>query len=75
MRTFNAVATDFLASHVATKRKGRTGHEYARILKGYVLPAIGSKRIVDVRRADVARMHAKLCDAPYGLLPVPWTPR
>jgi hypothetical protein len=26
---------------------------------------MGSKRIVDVRRADVARMHAKLSDAPY----------
>jgi integrase len=65
VRTFNAVATDFLTLHVATKRKGRTSNEYARILKGYVLPAIGSKRIVDVRRADVARMHAKLSDAPY----------
>jgi integrase len=65
VRTFKAVATDFLELHVATKRKGRTGHEYRRILNAYVLPAIGSKRIVDVRRADVARMHAKLSDAPY----------
>jgi integrase len=65
VRTFNAVATDFLALHVATKRKGRTRDEYVRILKGYILPAIGSMRIVDVRRADVARMHAKLSDAPY----------
>src|SRR5579871_164962 len=65
VRTFDSVATDFLALHVATKRKGRTGREYARILGGYVLPAIGAKRIVDVRRADVARMHAKLSDAPY----------
>jgi integrase len=65
VRTFNAVATDFLALHVATTRKARTGREYGRILRGYVLPAIGSKRIVDIRRADVARMHAKLSEAPY----------
>jgi integrase len=65
VRTFSAVATDFLALHVATKRKGRTAHEYARILNAYVLPAIGPKRVVDVRRADVARMHAKLSGAPY----------
>ena len=65
MRTFNAVATDFLALHVATKRKGRTGDEYARILKGYILPAIGSMRIVDVRRADVAKLHSKLSASPY----------
>jgi integrase len=65
IRTFRAVATDFLALHVATKRKGRTGHEYERILKACVLPAIGSKRIVDVRRADVARMHANFSVVPY----------
>ena len=51
--------------HVATKRKGRTGAEYRRILKTIVLPAIGSKRIIDVRRADVARLHGKLADTPY----------
>ncbi len=65
VRTFKAVATDFLELHVATKRKGRTGHEYARILNAYVLPAFGSKRILEVRRADVSRMHGKLSDAPY----------
>ena len=65
VRTFKAVADDFLKLHVAAKRKGRTGHEYARILNAYVLPAIGSKRVLDVRRGDVARMHAKLSDAPY----------
>ena len=65
VRTFKAVATDFLELHVASKRKDRTAHEYARILNAYVLPAIGSKRVVEVRRADVARMHAKLSGAPY----------
>jgi integrase len=65
VRTFKAVADEFLELHVAAKRKGRTGNEYARILNAYVLPAIGSKRIVDVRRADVARLHGKLSDAPY----------
>jgi integrase len=65
VRTFKTVADDFLALHVGTKRKARTGEEYARILTAYVLPAIGSKRIVDVRRADVARMHGKLSASPY----------
>jgi integrase len=65
VRTFKAVAADFLSLHVATKRKGRTGDEYRRILQAHILPAIGSKRIVDVRRADVARIHGKLADTPY----------
>jgi integrase len=64
VRTFKAVADDFLALHIGTKRKARTGHEYARILSAYVLPAIGSTRIVDVRRADVARTHGKLSAPP-----------
>lgn len=65
VRTFKAVANDFLALHVAAKRKGRTGTEYQRILQAHVAPAIGSKRIVDVRRTDLARLHGKLADRPY----------
>ena len=30
----------------------------------HIRPAIGSKRIVDVRRADMARLHGKLADRP-----------
>jgi integrase len=65
VRTFGQVAKDFLTLHVATKRKARTGNEYRRILQTRILPAIGSKRIVEVRRGDVARLHAKLVDTPY----------
>lgn len=65
VRTFKAVADDFIALHVGTKRKARTGDEYTRMLTAYVLPTIGSKRIVDVRRADVARMHGRLSASPY----------
>ena len=50
---------------VVAKRKGRTAEEYSRILKADVNPALGSKRIVDIRRTDVARMHAGLADKPY----------
>jgi integrase len=59
------VADDFLASHVAPKRKARTASEYERILGAHVVPALGSKRIVDVRRSDVAKLHVKLADSPY----------
>jgi hypothetical protein len=40
VRTFKAVADDFLALHVAAKRKSRTGAEYQRILQAHVAPAI-----------------------------------
>ena len=65
VRTFTAVAHDFLVNHVRPKRKGRTADEYARILGAHIVPALGSKRIVDLRRADVAKLHSKLGDSPY----------
>jgi integrase len=65
VRTFGAVAEEFLARHVAAKRKGRTADEYHRILQSRIMPAIGSKRVVDLRRADVAKLHVKLDSTPY----------
>jgi integrase len=65
VRTFKAVATDFLDHHVKAKRKARTADEYERILTLHVIPTLGSKRIVDLSRADVARVHSKLSESPY----------
>ena len=65
VRTFKAVATEFLDQHVKAKRKGRTAAEYERLLTVHLIPALGSKRIVDLRRADVAKLHNKLSDSPY----------
>jgi integrase len=64
-RTFGEIAEEFLKLHVATKRKARTGSEYRRMLLLHIIPAIGSKRIVDIRRADAARLHGSLVKAPY----------
>lgn len=64
VRTFAKVAEDFLRQHVAAKRKKRTGEEYGRLLKLHVLPAIGSIRIIDLRRADVARFHTAMSATP-----------
>jgi integrase len=65
VRTFKMVAEDFLSLHVLTKRKARTGDEYRRILETRILPTLGSKRIVDLQRADVTKLHGKLSSTPY----------
>jgi integrase len=65
IRTFKAVAADFLEQHAKVKRKARTADEYERILTVHVIPALGAKRIVDLRRADIAKLHGKLSDSPY----------
>jgi integrase len=64
VRTFREMADDFLRLHVATKRKSRTGEEYERLLRLYVLPAIGARRVLDVRRADIARLHGAMAATP-----------
>jgi integrase len=65
VRTFGQVAADFLTLHVAAKRKGRTAEEYEALLRAHVLPALGTKRVLDVRRADVAKLHAQLSATPF----------
>ncbi|HEY8032595.1 MAG TPA: integrase arm-type DNA-binding domain-containing protein, partial [Methylocella sp.] len=65
VRSLAALADDFLSHHVDAKRKGRTGDEYRRILQTRILPAFGSKRVADVRRDDVAKLHGKLIGKPY----------
>src|SRR5436190_2113404 len=66
IRTFHEVAEDFMRLHVAGKRKGRTHAEYERLLRVHVFPALGGRRVVDVKRADVCRVHASLEDRPFA---------
>jgi integrase len=64
-RTFKDLADEFLRLHVGPRRKTATGDQYGRLLRDYVLPVLGSRRLDDVRRVDVARLHADLSDRPH----------
>jgi integrase len=64
VRTFKAVAEDWLRLHVRAKREARTAEEYERLLRNRIYPTIGSKRVVEVRRADVTRLHAAMSATP-----------
>jgi integrase len=64
VRIFAVVADDFMRMHVDAKRKGRTAETYEGLLRLHIIPAIGAKRIVDVRRIDVARLHARMSKTP-----------
>lgn len=65
VRTFGDVAEEFMRQHISAKRKRRTDEEYARTLRLHILPVIGSERVVDVRRAQLAKLHARLVDKPF----------
>jgi len=51
------LARRFLAEHAEAKRKTSTAKEYRRLLDHVVLPALGKKRMADITRQDVARLH------------------
>jgi integrase len=51
------LAQRFLAEHAEVKRKTSTAKEYRRLLDHVVLPALGKKRVADLMRQDVARLH------------------
>ncbi len=51
------LAARFLSEHVEAKRKARTAAEYRRLLDKIILPEIGSRRVVNVTRQDIARLH------------------
>jgi integrase len=57
---FKAVAEAFMAQHVAMKRKARTKAEYRSLLDRHILPALGSRRMSDIRKLDVIRLHTGL---------------
>ena len=60
VKIFREVAGDFMDLHIAAKRKARTKADYTVLLNRHILPALGGKRISDIRRVDVANMHAAI---------------
>jgi hypothetical protein len=63
--TMRALIRAFLAEHVEPKRKPRSLAEYRRLFDKLILPDLGRKRVKDVTRSDVARLHHALRSTPY----------
>jgi integrase len=63
--TVDDLASRFMADHARAKRKRRTADEYARLLDRIIRPALGGKKVTDVTRADIARLHHAWRATPY----------
>jgi integrase len=63
--TVTALTERSLAEHVATKTKPRTAAEYRRLIDNIIVPTIGRKRVPDVTRSDISRLHHERRDTPY----------
>lgn len=63
--TVRAVGERFLEEHVAVRCKPITRREYRRALELYIVPALGTRKILDVERRDIAELHHKWRHTPY----------
>jgi hypothetical protein len=63
--TVGELAELFLADHVETKRKGSTAKNYRGVLEKYLLPEFGTRKVYDLKRADLARLHLSMRSHPY----------
>ncbi len=63
--TVSALCDRFFESHVKERCKSRTQGEYRRAIDLFIKPALGSFKIIDVERKDIAELHHKHRDIPY----------
>jgi integrase len=62
--TLASVAERFVAEHIDVRLKPRTAANYRSVLRVYILPALGDKRITNVCLADLNALHSSLSDKP-----------
>jgi integrase len=63
--TVAALCERFLAEHVAHRCQSSTQSEYRRSVELFIKPRIGSVKLPDLKRADIARLHHDLRHIPY----------
>lgn len=63
--TVSELGDRFVTEHADTKRKPATAKQYRRLLDQFIGPAIGRKKVADVTRQDVMKLHSGMSDTPY----------
>ena len=64
--TVHDLAGRFLEEHVPGHCKRSTAHSYELAIRRHVLPRLGSRRVAEVTRADVASLHGRMHATPFG---------
>ncbi|MFZ4808096.1 MAG: tyrosine-type recombinase/integrase [Hyphomicrobiaceae bacterium] len=62
--TLSALADKWLALHVRPKRAERTAYDYEKVLRLYLRPAMGEKRVDEISRAEVLELHNDMSATP-----------
>ena len=61
--TLKQAAVEFLAEH-GPKLKATTRREYVRSFERIIVPRLGKRKIADINRADISRLHGDLAETP-----------
>ena len=64
--TFSAFDDRYLREHADLHKKPRSAELDRWLLRTHILPALGSRRLGDVSRSDVARLHQNLAATPIA---------
>ena len=59
-----ALAERYMRVHVAVNCKASSAQSYRGVIDKHILPALGERKLGDVKRADVAALHYALRDTP-----------
>jgi integrase len=63
--TVREVCERFLRDHVDVRLKPSTQYDYRNVVRKIVIPAFGTRKIVDITRADIADFHHGNRAVPY----------
>jgi len=62
--TFRELCADFIDDYARPQLKAGTVSKYESLMNLHILPVFGSRKVEEVGRADVARLHKKMKDTP-----------
>jgi integrase len=63
--TVAELCDSFLTDHSVVHNKPGTHYNYERLIKRFIVPAWGSRKVHEIDRADVSEMHKSLKNTPY----------
>ena len=63
--TLDSLCDRYLSDHADVRKKASSAEGDKRLIRLHLRPALGSKKVAAVTRADMAGLHHKLRDTPY----------
>lgn len=55
----------YLSEHAGSRKKASSADEDRRMVESFVLPVLRNRKVADVTRADIVKLHHSLRETPY----------